>query len=64
LFFFHFGDALEFVSLYNQSGHFAAPVKIITTIALVPIDEIDNAWAYIVSIDNFDDENILDHSMI
>jgi hypothetical protein len=59
LFFFHFGDALEFVSLYNQNENFAELIQIITVTALVPFDEIENYWPYYIkSIYNFDDENV------
>jgi hypothetical protein len=63
--FFHFGQAvwrrvqaLGLVSLYNLNGHFAELVQMITAVALVPIDGIDNAWIYVRSIYNFGNENV------
>jgi hypothetical protein len=54
--FFHFGQAiwrrvqrLGLVSLYNEAGHFADLIQMISALALIPSEDIDNAWMIIRS---------------
>ncbi|KAG0437258.1 hypothetical protein DMUE_3794, partial [Dictyocoela muelleri] len=55
--FFHFGQAiwrrvqkLGLVSVYHENINFKNCVQLCSSLALVPMEEIDNAWAHILSL--------------
>lgn len=66
--YFHFGQAiwrrlqnLGLVTLYNTNSNFANIVEIISALALIPIEDIDNAWNIIKSMHNFENNiNVLE----